>query len=217
MRRIRTLSALAMLMIAFITTGCLIKHTRHTLFLEPDGAVSWMVIEKDIRSVADDPAERDAQESEYLYLFTAGRHPIAVALERLGGVNLRTAWLRDRRPYATVTEADFASIATLIRELFTQLAVAGEVTVLHDGSRHELIATVLVGKADRDLPEGGEDLLALVEDAEAYRIVLTAGRFVDAEGFTLDEDDTAATLDEIVEEEIADRGGVLTLRLSWRD
>lgn len=215
MRRIQTLSALAM--IALLTAGCLIKHTRHTLYLEPDGAVSWMVIEKDIRSVADDPQERDAQESEYVHLFAAGEHPIAVALERLGGANLRSSWLRDRRPYATVTEADFASLETLVRELFAQLAVPGEVTLSREGSRHDLVVTVLVEDEGEELPEGGEDLLALVEDVEAYRIVLTSGRFVDAEGFTLLEDDTVAMFDELVEDEIAALGGVVTLRLSWSD
>ncbi|MCP4656210.1 MAG: hypothetical protein GY856_12425 [bacterium] len=215
MKRIQALSAVAM--IALLTTGCLIKHTRHTLYLDPDGGVSWMVIEKDIRSVAEEAEERDAQESEYLDLFAAGRHPVAVALEMLGGANLRSSWLRDRRPYATVTEAEFGSVETLVREFFAQLAVPGEVELSHEGSRHELVMTVLVEDEGEEPPEAAEELLALVEDAEAYRIVLTAGEFVDAEGFTLYEDDTVAMFDELTEDELAALGGVLTLRLSWTD
>jgi len=215
MKRIQVLSAVAM--IALLTTGCLVKHTRHTLYLEPDGAVSWMVIEKDIRSVADDPEERRAQESEYLDLFAAGEHPVALALERLGGANLRSSWLRDRRPYATVTEADFASVETLVQEFFDQLGVPGEVELRHEDSRHELVMTVLIEDDGEQAPEEDEELLGLVEDADAYRIVLTAGQFVDAEGFTLHEGDTVAMFDERSEDEIDRLGGILTLRLSWTD
>ncbi len=61
-----------------------------------------------------------------------------------------------------------------------------------------------------------EDLLGLVADLESYRLELTDGRFIAARGFRLERESTQAVLDEVDEDELEERGGVLELVLSWR-
>ena len=38
--------------VSFLASGCLIKDTTQTVYLEPDGTVTWSVLEKDVRSDA---------------------------------------------------------------------------------------------------------------------------------------------------------------------
>ena len=102
----------ASLALTLVMTGCLVKDTTHTLYLDPGGAVTWMVLERDIRSDEEERAPRDEEEREYLDAFARGEHGVALALRRLDG-DVRTTMLRAERPYTTMTEARFDSIAEL--------------------------------------------------------------------------------------------------------
>ena len=65
--------------------GCLAADTSHVLYLRPDGAVTWAVLERDVRSRDDDPLVRAREESEFLAAAGAARHPIGL------GPGVRTA------------------------------------------------------------------------------------------------------------------------------
>ena len=201
------------LVLALATTGCLVKETTHTLYLDPTGEVTWTVLERDIRSAADDSARRDAEEREYLEAFDRGEHGVELALHRLGG-RVEATWLRRERPYTTMTEARFDSAADLAESLLAGLAIPGRVELTAAGGEYHLRLTLELADAGDDVLY--EELLELYEDRESYRIVLTRGTFTAARGFELAESDTQAMLEEVSEEELESRGGVLELGLSWR-
>ncbi len=203
---------LATLALGLFATGCLVKETTHTLYLEPTGEVTWIVLEKDIRSTADEPAERVGQEREYLDAFAQGTHPVALGLRRLGG-DVSTTMVRAKRPYTTVTDARFSSVAELAEELLFAAGIPGRVDLETAEAERTLRLTLETELADEDAFD--EDLQALVEDLESYRLVLTDGEFIAAQGFRLEQDSTRAVLEEIDEDELERRGGVLELVLSW--
>lgn len=216
--------ALLTLAAAVFLTACLAKETTHTLYLEAAGGLTWAVLEKDIRSVADDPAERAAEEHEYLELFAREDHPVAAALRRLGG-EVSTRMLRAERPYATLTEARFEDVAALGDAIAASLGIPGRTvleTVGHDDGRIERRLRVVLELPEEDddlLGDDDEILLALVEEPEAYRVVLTGDpstsvRFTDARGFTLTADDVAV-FEGLSDEELERRGGVVELELGW--
>ena len=64
MTPISRLLVLSLLLLA--SAGCLIKETTHTFYLDPDGAIVWRVVEKDVRSDAEDVDERRKEEADYL-------------------------------------------------------------------------------------------------------------------------------------------------------
>src|SRR6185503_13056389 len=90
---------IAPLAAALMLAGCLQKETTHTLYLAPDGGVSWMALEKDVRSDEKDPAARRAEEEAYIASATAGTHGIGRGLAALDPVDRRTHVLRARRPF----------------------------------------------------------------------------------------------------------------------
>ena len=96
-------------LVALMVAGCIVKETRHTLYLEPDGSLTWTVVEEQVRSDADTAEDREREESEYLAL-VAGDYPVAAALSSLRGFDVRTNLVRERRPYLVVTEAGFDSV-----------------------------------------------------------------------------------------------------------
>lgn len=199
---------------SLVLTGCLLKETTHTLYLDADGSLTWQVLERDVRSDADDPEERAAEEREYVELFSLGRHDVAEGLLVLGADSLDAVMLRERRPYTTMTTARFPAVDALARELLYRLGVSGTVQYESLGEEHRL--TVCIDAEDDDgEPPGDGEALALVEDAESYRLFLTDGVFTEAVGFELADDGRTATLAEVDEEEL-EQSGVLVLRLTWR-
>jgi hypothetical protein len=197
---------------SLLLTGCLEKETTHTLYLDADGGVTWMVLEREIRSQESDPSERQAEEREYLDLFAQGRHPVAEALRALNPDDVKTVMLRDQRPFSTMTQARFPAVDVLVRELLHQLGVTATVDYVAVGTQRHL--TVRFEESDDDPPGDGE-VLALIEELQSYRLVLTDGVFTSAEGFELSNDDRWAVLSEIDEEEL-EADGVVVLGLGWR-
>ena len=55
----------------------------------------------------------------------------------------------------------------------------------------------------------------LVSDPECYRLVAASARFIEAEGFAIEEDGRVVTLDLPDDEELEARAGELALSLSW--
>ncbi len=199
---------------SLVLTGCLEKETHHTLYLNADGRLTWQILERDIRSDEEDPAERAAEEREYLELFALGRHPVAEGLRVLGPDALDATMLRDRRPYSTMTTASFPAVDALARELLYRLGLSGTVEYETEGAERRLTVRIDAEEDDDELPGDGE-AIALLEDVERYRLFLTDGVFTEAVGFKLGDDGRSAVLAEADEEEI-ERTGVLDLRLAWR-
>ncbi|MHC4698117.1 MAG: hypothetical protein ACYTFA_15395 [Planctomycetota bacterium] len=227
----KTITA-AMFAAALLLAGCdedMRKDTSHTFYLDPDGAVTWMVLEKDIRSVAEDLQERREGEEELLAARRSGHHVIADALAMLDPLWVETRILREERPYMAATEARFASVDEVV-QVFMDLSNAPVTAELRreDNQARLMILCDLEAPEDPEQEDGvendddeGELLMALVDDAEDYRLVLTDGEFTDTRGFRVEERGTVAILleqsDEEIEaiEEVDEYGRTVVHSLTW--
>jgi hypothetical protein len=201
---------------ALMLGGCLQKEMTHTLYLAPEGDVTWVALEKDVRADAKDAAERRVEEQSYLSSVSAGTHGIARAFAALEPVSQRTWVLRGERPFIVATEARFSSIDRLLERMLTDLRVPGYASLTRAGGWTTLLIHVDVAAAMADQSDPSTPVTDLVEDFARYRLVLTEGRFTAARGFTLSDEGMTAAPMEMSEEEVRDRGGVVELSLTWK-
>jgi hypothetical protein len=188
------------------SAACLQKEVSQSIYIAPSG-VTWTVIERDVRSDEPSASARDAEEHDYHLGVLSNTHPAATALRRLGARSVETRWLRRERPYSAMTDATFSDPRSLVVALLRQLRIPGDATVTREGCQTTLSVRMLVESVEG----GGEELDGLVTDLDGYRIVLTQGRFVDADGFTLEADRAVAVPDVTKTPE----HGTLNLRLVW--
>jgi hypothetical protein len=191
-----------------LSTGCLQKDVTQTIYISPEAAV-WSVIEKDVRSDDRAPAGRIAEEHEYFLAAAVGRHPVAQAFHRLGAQAVTTTWLRRTRPFTVVTEARFASLEQLFKSVLRAAEIGGDVTVVRTvcGTR----VTVKADSSSGPSMDAGSAVDALIGDLDDYRIVLTEGRFVSVEGFTILGEGSTVVPDRSKTME----GDTLVLMLEW--
>lgn len=210
MRRFSTVLVVSLILAgAPASTGCLQKEVTHTVYVGP-ASVVWSVLEKDVRSDETSAGGRYVEEQDYTLGVAAGRHGVAEAFRRLGAQATTTTWLRRERPYTVMTEARFADLRAVAAAILREARVQGDATLVREGCH-----TTFAVRLDVESAEGnGDDALdALLADLEDYRVVLTEGRFVSADGFTLGGDGAAAAPDPAKKPE----NGVLTLALTWSD
>jgi hypothetical protein len=191
-------------------SACLQKDVTHTIYLGPSGVV-WSAIESHVRSDERAPADRIQEEQDYFLAASAGKHPMAQAFRRLGAQSVTSGWLRRERPYSVVTEARFTDLRQLATALLRDAQTQGDVTLARNGCR-----TRFAVRVDLDSPpesNGDSALAELLTDLKSYRVVLTEGRFVSADGFEILAEGTTAMPDE--KKSAVD--GVLTLALTWTD
>jgi hypothetical protein len=215
MKPISRFLALSLLLLA--STGCLIKETTHTFYLDPDGAIVWRVVEKDVRSDAEDVNERHKEEANYLDAVRAGESRMAVDFDALGALRVDTRVISDRRPYFVVTEATFGSIEELALAILEETCSAGSAELVFDGDRARFTIRCPLDAQQAASDETREEDFSgvgLIEESEAYRVVLTEGKFVDAIGFDLDPQDTARPRD-LTEEELEANNNVAVYSLTW--
>jgi hypothetical protein len=207
MKKLIAVSALSL-----AALGCIDEEALHTLYLQPDGALTWVAVETEVRSTLDDPEERRQEEREFLESARADRHPVAEALRSFGPARLETTILRERRPFHVVTEAELGPVAGFAREVLWRLGVPGEAELVTTGSERRLEVTLWPDQADEDAVGEDDPLLALFSDWDDYRIVLTEGRFVAARGFEITDDGTVARP---ADEEEPAEGEPLVFSLTW--
>lgn len=200
------------IVIAAVLAGCIVGESSHRIYVQPDGAVQWVVLERELRSNADTAEKRAAEEAQLVDRVLMDDHPVRSAFELLGAQDCRSELLRDRRPYAVWTEARFRSVEELVHELLYLLGVRGEV----DFTTVDGIARLQVClSADQEDEVVDETVLHLAADLEDYRIVLTEGRFVEAVGFELEEDGRVAVPQAPSEEDDDRAAAPLVLVLAW--
>ena len=207
----RRLLVLVLLLAPFVA-GCLIKDTTHRLYLSPQGAVEWSVTERDVRSSEREPGERLREEQEYLNRLHAGIHPIREALRHLEPDDLSIQLIRAERPYTTLVNARFQRAEVLVGKLFENLRIPGSATLRQRGDEATLVVAINLAGMGEGEEELDSPVAELVEDLDRYRIVLTAGQFVSADGFTIEDEGTAAKLRP--EHVPVDRPA--ELRLTWK-
>lgn len=198
--------------------ACIVAERTHTLYLSPDGRLMWVALEKDVRSDAEKADDRAKEEAEFLAQVSAGLQPVAAALDGLGATDRRTDVLRRERPFIAVTTARFESIDRLLTTMFQQAGIEAEVSFRSEGARMRLLVRIDLSRVDLDTPandaDAGDTWSALIEDASQYKIVLTAGRFVDGRGFTFGSGDTSAVPVD-VDLTKAKEAGEIVYGLSW--
>ena len=210
----RKSAILCVFLAVLCSPACLQQQTGHTLYLSPDGAVTWTTIERDIRSDARDPAERAREEQEFLNQLSAGEHPMLVALRSLDPSNSRVRFVRRKRPYFVLTEARFDRADRMLQKLLDEVRIPGTANLTRTADQTTLsIAFEVPGQESESSEES--PIPPLADFDEPYRLVLTAGRFASATGFTLESDETVAALDEEWMRERCKPGNTVRLSLTW--
>jgi hypothetical protein len=190
----------------------LVKDTTHRLYLSPDGSVEWTVLERDVRSSGGAAAERWHEEQAYLDGVRTGSHPVQEAFRQLIPDELSIQLLRPHRPYASLVQARFQRADVLIAKLFQELQIPGSAALRQRGDETTLAVSVDLSRLSEADTDVESPVAALVEDFDRYRIVLTGGSFVSAEGFAIVDEGTAAELKP--EHVPVDRPA--QLRLTWK-
>jgi hypothetical protein len=184
----RFASVLGVLACVLPASACLRMETAHVLYLSPDGEVTWTVREHDVHSDEQDPAKRAPEEADFVRAVQEGRNEPLLALEALGGRDVTTELTRTDRPWEALTSARFDRAARLAAGILGELQIAGSARQVASGDR---ITLTVEWTSDGDTA-AESPVLALIEDLEAYRIVLTEGRFVASEGFRISPDGRTA-------------------------
>jgi hypothetical protein len=206
----------SLLTVTALAPGCLVKEVTQTVCLEPGGAVTWIVLEKDVRSEEDSAQKRVREEADYFNAALTGRHPAAMGLSQLAPLDVRTTILRDRRPYAVLTEARFARFETLMETLASNLGREATSTLeQHDG----VVTWTLTVQSDSASSTAAEDLGPLIELLDHGEVVLATGHFTRAVGFDLSHDKRAATfhIPEDAVHENASQTGRVVFSLTWTE
>ena len=205
---------------AAVTAGCLQKDVTQTWYL--DGAtasMTWSVLEDHVRSDARDAAERDNEESTFVLAAQRENHPVVRGFLRLGFPAPRTRILRDAIPYSVLTESPALRIDVVGQRVLLGLSLSGTSTLTKNAGTWEWTLTIRKPSTDEQ-PNEDEDVSALIGDLDTLTVILTAGRFDDATGFTLSADHRAAKiidLDEAPSDDAnpAAAAGPLVFRLRW--
>ena len=193
-----------------LCAACLDSDTLHDLYLDPDGSVVWTVTEREVRSTAESPEERRREEHEYLDAAAGEAHAVARGLWRAGARDVSTTVVRDARPLTVATRGAFGGIDEAFSGLLEGLGLEHDV-VLEAGADGALVLEIAFEERTDEAPvEPDEDVLALAGALGGVRVVLTSGVFVDASGFEVEPDGTAARM---VEPPFSD--GVARYRLVW--
>ena len=171
------------------------------------------MLERNARSDSEETDQRLKEERDFLAAATRGENDAARALRTLGGARVTVSVLRDRRPYAVWTEARFPSAADAAERFLAAHRVPGCAHLESDGVEGRLELTLQVPEEDPSSEDDDDLGLPMPDDLEHLEILLTEGRFVAAEGFTIEGD--RAELIPVTDEEIEARGGSLVLSLSW--
>lgn len=189
------------------TTACLRKDLIHTLYISPTG-VTWSAIEKDVRSDEEDPGNRLLEEQDYILGARTGQHGVARALRAIGGT-VDTTILRRDRPFTVLTQAGFRDLAAVAAGIIKSSRVRGDASIERDGCEKTFRAWL-----DLESHTGEDtDVSELIGQATSYRLVLTEGRFLRAEGFTIEEEGAVAVPNVPVTLE----DGTVRVSLTWKE
>jgi hypothetical protein len=210
---VRTAALAGMLV---LMPACLVKDTRHTLYLDPDGRLEWTALETDVRAEGGEPAALAAEEENYLAEVRSGESGIYQAFRSLGAVRADCRILRDRRPFAVWTEARFDSLDVVIQSVLDRFRVPGQAT-LRTENGETCFELVCQPEAAGEAGEDAKPLEALVDDLDHYRIVLTRGRFTGATGFRLEDNGRVAVPVAPGEAAVRESGGKARFELRWQD
>ncbi len=215
-RTARLAGMAAVLAFAALSGGCLVKDTNATLCLEPDGAVTWTVIERNIHATGDTPADRQREEEEFMALVGAGQHPNAVAFRSLGATDVRTEVISSSWPFAVLTQAHLRNVADAFQVLLDRVPELHARSVMQrDGDRTTW--TLSLEKADDAAQTGADNsdpFPASLLDDDQPTILMRHGQFIAANGFDISDDNRVAKLADLDDWDW-DKNPRMVLSLTW--
>ena len=181
--RIFRQAAIATLLVA--ASACIQSDNTVTLFLDPNGPVTWSILERNIRSDSRNRDERLTEQSQFNVAARAHQHPAMTGLMRLAASDIKDTILQDKPPYSVMTEGRFRNLEELGRRLFVTYGIQGTSVVNRDGEKWIWTLTVEVAPSEFSEQDTAE-LQALV--GQKIHVALREGEFVQADGFSINED-----------------------------
>jgi hypothetical protein len=216
-RAARYAALAAILAVPLVSAGCLVKDTTASLVLEPNGSVTWTVLERNIHATGDTPADRLREEDAFMALVAADQHPNAVAFRALGGLDVRTDVVSSRWPYAVTTEARFSNVAAILQRIFDQFTQLRAQSVIATNGNKTTWKITVDYDPDAEQTEVGDGdglpLSALSDDVPV--IFIRHGQFVDAAGFDISDDGRVAKPTNELENRDWDKDRHMVMSLSW--
>ena len=101
------LNLTALVAMALGAAGCLQRDIAETWYVDGNGAVTWVVSERNVRSDSQAALDRRTEEGEYWLAVQQDRHGMVEGFRELRAERIRTVVLRAESPYAIQTEGRF--------------------------------------------------------------------------------------------------------------
>jgi hypothetical protein len=196
-----------------VTSGCLQREVRETWRLQPDGGVMWSVLESEVRSDAQAVVDRQNEETAFLLAVQREDHPIARAFRELHFANVKTRLLEAVAPFTVFTGANAGRIDGLGQRLISAFWLQGTSVLTREGDTWQWTFSVRDPHAANVDAPVSDDLTSLMGGLSELRVVLSSGRFDEAQGFTLSGDRRIATFKD--PDESSSTEATLVLRLKW--
>ncbi len=154
------------IILLFPLAGCLEQDIGQTLYLEPDGTVTWQLIVTN--HSPDEPDKAVAQYFDTLEGLETGEDPFFQLMEEMGATDLEVRILRDEPPLRYLLSARFASIDAVLEVLFEESEVTWDLWPSEEGM--QLVFIVPETEHEEDM----HPLDLIVTGGEAYRLERTA-------------------------------------------
>jgi hypothetical protein len=201
--------------------SCIERDLNQTISIEPDGSVTWTVIEANVRSDNPDGPEFQREADEWFSRARAGRHGTAEAFRALGATSVESQILREVWPYAVSTTGRFPDPGSLFQVMLDRLGIDGRSTIEQIGGRTTWTISYSPdepGPAARrpDDDEANQGLEALVSEwPKQCRFAIRHGRFVDSVGFDIEAGGHGARLRDDADEARKEADGPVAISLAW--
>jgi hypothetical protein len=204
------------LLVVSAAAACIKRESVVTWYVDPSGSVTWSVLERDIRSDADDRTERHNEEESFLTLAKSREHPAGTGLTRVAGIGVKSTIIKDKAPFVVLTEAQFSGLDQLGRRFMSAYRLSGTSLVTHEGDAW--IWTLTIDEVPEDGDGGDDDKSAWELEAilgDKLQVALREGRFTKAKGFSINDDGRIATLSKDIFDADIKQNGPITLQLVW--
>lgn len=214
MRGIRRIAAGALLVLAGAASACIKEENTVTIYLDPTGTVTWSVFEKNVRSDEKDRDARQTEESAFIVAARVHQHPAMTGMQRLGASNIKDQILQDKPPFSVMTEGHFRNLEEMGRRLLVTYGMAGTSVVSRDGEKWVWTLTFDFVPKDFASDQDEAELAALLGDK--LHVALREGEFIEADGFTINDDKRLAELSGDLVEPRDHNDPPKILKLVWR-
>jgi hypothetical protein len=212
MRLMRFRLAIAALLLAG-SAACIKEETTVTLYVDPTGTVTWSIFEKNVRSDEKTREDRQSEEQTFIIAARVHQHPAMTGLQRLGASNIKDVILQDKPPFSVMTEGNFRSLEEAGRRFLVNYGMTGTSVVSRDGEKW--IWTLTLTEVPKDFPDQNTaEMTALLGDK--LNVALREGEFIEADGFTINDDKRLAELTGELFEPRDHNDPPKILKLVWR-